>query len=333
MGSHEPVVDVRTPMPKGYGFLKKGNAYRTGLCRRLTHAEGKTLFVVTQKRTPIGLRAPKSILGKVFQEDHATRDSRRAAVERRDEATQDEFRDAILAQYPRIPADSAAAVLRHTLRKRSGRVGRTGTLALEAKARLAVAAHVRHCHTGYDEFFKREGVSRDEAREKVQDDVVRVLREWGGGKEPLQKQNVSKKGRKDGGQRQPEKAQAAMTKGTKTKGRTAATKDGGTKTGVTANTTNHSSMEHESNPRPGLRRSTRRSQGQGSGAQLEMLDHFSNGEDNPIMIDSSSEDSDAEGLTDGSDIDEADREDLDSDSAEFIVFDSDDDSDEEFELD
>ena len=323
-------------MPKGYGFLKKGNAYRTGLCRRLTHAEGKTLFVVTEKRTPIGLRAPKSILSKVFEEDRATRETRRAVVEKRDEATQEEFKDAILTQFPRIPEESVATILKHTLKKRSGRVGRTGTLTLDAKARLAVMAHVRHCHTSYDGLLKRKDVSKFQARDKVQADVVRVSREWRGDR-GQEEQNLSKEKRKRGGRKQkPPKPQIASAKVNKLKGKVTAinaTKNSVQKTADnTAKTTNRGLMRRRKPPISGPRtRSASRAHGEG-----EVLDHFFNDEDNPIIIDSSSEDSDVEGRMNGRgvvDDDLVDRDELDEYSDEFIVFDTDGDSDEEFELD
>lgn len=320
MDNPEPVVDAKTRMPKGYGFLKKGNPYRTRLCRRMTHAEGKTLFVVTKNRVPIGLRAPKDILDKVFKEDRATRDKRRAVVEKRDEATQDEFKSAILKQFPRIPLETLGTILKHTLKKRTGRVGRTGTLTLEAKARLAVAAHVRHCHTDYDKVIKRKCISRNQARGEVHKELVRVLREWR--PEEQQKKTPHKKPKK----KPPTKPQPTSVKVTKSKAKAPVTKKKGAKT---TNATNRRHVEQEgSGPRT---RSTRAAHS--PSAQVEMLDDFFNDEDHPIIIDSTSGDSDEEELRDRGDIDEVDLEELDELANVFIVYDTDGDSDEEFEMD
>ncbi|KAK1251696.1 hypothetical protein MKX07_007175 [Trichoderma sp. CBMAI-0711] len=166
-------------MPKGYGFLKKGNPFMTALCRRKTHEARKTLYVVSSRGQQQGLRAPKWIIHQVFAEEKASRERRRGAVKRRDAATQDAFEAAILKGFPRIPKKDLTTVLKRTLRKRSGRVGRTATLDLDKKAYLAVQAHVRHCHTDYDRLTK-ESRDRDAARRAIRDKVSNLLVEWGG---------------------------------------------------------------------------------------------------------------------------------------------------------
>ncbi|KFH45447.1 hypothetical protein ACRE_037770 [Hapsidospora chrysogenum ATCC 11550] len=330
MGSHEPVVDVQARMPKGYGFLKKGNPYRTGLCRRLTHAEGKTLFVVTEKRKPIGLRAPKDILAAVFKEDRATSEKRRAAVEKRDEATQDEFRDEILKQFPRIPQDSVDKVLRHTLRKRSGRVGRTGRLDLEKKVRLAVTAHIRHCHTDYDAIMGRGKVSQRDGRLGIQDQLIHVMRAWGGEPPPP---SWGRDGVKDvkGTKKKNNKRDQAEASGTKALPvRTLRTHQRAPKgTGKVEAPEVRASAKAIITPEPGKKQRqdmaqrprTRSSYPAGHQRPLNMLNNFVNDKDNPIIIDSSSEDGgDGEESTDGEDIfAELDDDDLDW----FIVGDTD----------
>ncbi|KAH0492921.1 hypothetical protein TgHK011_007848 [Trichoderma gracile] len=115
----------------------------------------------------------------VFAEEKASRERRRGAVERRDAATQDAFEAAIFKCFPRIPKPDLTTILKRTLRKRSGRVGRTATLNLDKKAYLAVQAHVRHCHTDYDRLTK-ESRNRDAARRAVRNRVSKLLVEWGG---------------------------------------------------------------------------------------------------------------------------------------------------------
>jgi hypothetical protein len=301
MGSHEPVVDVQTRMPKDYGFLKKGNPYRTGLCRRLAHAEGKTLFVVTEKRKPIGLRAPKDILATVFKEDRATSEKRRAAVEKRDEATQEEFRDEILKQFPRIPPDSVNKVLRHTLRKRSGRVGRTGRLDLEKKVRLAVTAHIRHCHTNYDAIMGRGKVSQRGGRLGIQDQLIRVLRSWVGEPPPpswrrdgVKDVRRTKKTNNKRGQAEASDTKALPVRTLRTPQQAPKRK----KDKVEAPEM-RASAKAKITPEPGKKqrqdsaqrpRTRSSSYAAGRQRQLNMLGNFVNDEDNPIIIDSSSED-------------------------------------------
>ncbi|KAL7910850.1 hypothetical protein GGI35DRAFT_326634 [Trichoderma velutinum] len=176
----EPTVSPETPMPKGYGFLKKGNTFMTALCRKKTHAAGKTLFVVTKCGKQEGLRAPIWVLQQVRSEEKATREKRRGAVQRRDAATEDAFEAAILRLFSRIPKQDLTTILKRTLRKRSGRVGRTGKLDLDKKAYLAVQAHARHCHTDYDKLLARASQDRDAARRTIRDKVSKLLIEWGG---------------------------------------------------------------------------------------------------------------------------------------------------------
>ncbi|KAK4063357.1 uncharacterized protein Triagg1_9508 [Trichoderma aggressivum f. europaeum] len=167
-------------MPTGYGFLKKGNPFMTALCRKETHAAKKTLYVVTKCGKQEGLRAPIRVLRHVRSEEKKTREKRRGAVQRRDAATEDAFEAATLKLFPKIPKQDLTTILKRTLRKRSGRVGRTGKLDLDKKAYLAVQAHARHCHTDYDKLLKQASQGRDAARRAIRDKVSRLLIEWGG---------------------------------------------------------------------------------------------------------------------------------------------------------
>ncbi|KAL7787872.1 hypothetical protein V8C37DRAFT_389326 [Trichoderma ceciliae] len=198
--SRETTVSPETPMPNGYGFLQKGNPFMTALCRRMAHNAKKTLYVVMNQGKPVGLRAPKWILHQVFTEEKATRERRRGAVERRDAATEDVFEKAIRRLFAKIPKQDLATILKCTLRKRSGRVGRTGKLALDKKAYLAVQAHIRHCHTNYDKITKATQ-DRDAARRAIREKVSKLLIEWGG--EPAAEKPASFVQKKD--QREPRK--------------------------------------------------------------------------------------------------------------------------------
>lgn len=183
----EKTVTPKSPMPKGYALLKKGNAYRTSLCKRKTIDAKKPLYIVKDKSKIVGVRAPKWILSQVFAEDRETKDRRRAVVAGRDSHAKTAFEAAIKAQFSIIPDDEAGIVAEKALKKRSGRVGRTSTLSLETKARLAVLAHIRHCHTNYDQLVEKKG--KDEARKQVHAKILSVARKWG-----LQQANQRRQG-------------------------------------------------------------------------------------------------------------------------------------------
>ncbi|CAG9999243.1 unnamed protein product [Clonostachys byssicola] len=179
MVESEPKVPLSASMPKGYGFLPKGDPYRTGLCRRLTQAAGKQVYVVVDKRrTAVGIRAPKYIINEVHEKDRATREDRRVAVQKRDVATRSDFEVAILRLFPRIPLQDLEKVLDRALKKRSGRVGRTGKLTIDSKARLAVIAHIRHNHTEYDSLLKQKRKSRGSARDDIAPKLKQLCAEW-----------------------------------------------------------------------------------------------------------------------------------------------------------
>jgi hypothetical protein len=81
--------------------------------------------------------------------------------------------------YAYCPTGRESLIAEHACRKYSGRVGRSAAAkALDEDAvRLAVAAHVRHAETNYDELLLK-GVERWAAREKVYPEVTRILDHW-----------------------------------------------------------------------------------------------------------------------------------------------------------
>lgn len=89
------------------------------------------------------------------------------------------FAERIREIYPGCPRGRPDAIAEHACQKYSGRVGRSAAakrLDEEAVA-MAVAAHVRHHETPYDELLAR-GWERREARARVREEVDRVLASW-----------------------------------------------------------------------------------------------------------------------------------------------------------
>ncbi|KAL2263921.1 hypothetical protein VTK26DRAFT_4302 [Humicola hyalothermophila] len=176
----EPEVRDDEPMPKGYKFVPKGDVYITKHCRKKTHEAGKTLYVVVDgKNKPIGLRCPAHIFRQVISQNEATATQRAEAVQKRDAAIQEDFGEAIVKLFPKIPRAEVPLILKHSLKKHSRRVGRTGTVELHERVRLAVRAHIRHVHTDYDKKL-RQGVSREEARAQIWERLNNIAKEWGG---------------------------------------------------------------------------------------------------------------------------------------------------------
>lgn len=178
MAPKEVTVGPNSPMPKGYGFLKKGIQYKTLHCRRLAHEAGKTVYVVEQNKKTLGIRIPKDILAHVHAQANETLSSRRLATEKRDTAAIRQASDELDKQFPKIPEQDRELVLKHGFKKYSGRVGRTGLIPLPRKVLFAVIAHIRHKHTNYDKLLDA-GVKRDDARKRIQKKIQDTLRAWG----------------------------------------------------------------------------------------------------------------------------------------------------------
>lgn len=85
----------------------------------------------------------------------------------------------IRAAFPGCPPAEAEQIASWTCQKHSGRVGRSAAAkALDPQAlKLAVIAHIRHGHTGYDRLLMRHG-DREAARAAVRPDIDRILRQW-----------------------------------------------------------------------------------------------------------------------------------------------------------
>ncbi len=90
-----------------------------------------------------------------------------------------DFIDAIRQAYPGCPTETVEAIAEHACQKYSGRVGRSSAAKqLDATAiRLAVAAHIRHIRTPYDELIMG-GCDRRTARSEVSEQISDVLSSW-----------------------------------------------------------------------------------------------------------------------------------------------------------
>lgn len=91
------------------------------------------------------------------------------------------FASQVRELYPNAPAGREQAIAEHACRKYSDRVGRSASAkALQAEpVALAVAAHVRHCETSYDQLLA-SGLERAHARREVQQEVQRIMASWRG---------------------------------------------------------------------------------------------------------------------------------------------------------
>lgn len=169
-------------------FLPSGDAAVTRRARKHSSLSAVVLkWSRTRKRYERqGLLVDNAALEQAEREGEAdalTRQERRArAVLRRaelDEDYLDRFASRIRELYPHCPQGRELDIAEHACRKYSGRVGRsTAAKTLDEQAvRLAVAAHVRHAETNYDELLI-QGIERRQARSSVQSLVADVLKHW-----------------------------------------------------------------------------------------------------------------------------------------------------------
>ncbi|KAI1499614.1 hypothetical protein F5X99DRAFT_274679 [Biscogniauxia marginata] len=177
----EPIVSIRTPMPRGYSFVPKGDRYITSHCRAQTHSAGQAVYVVhdPRRRAVSGLRVPQRIYAAVLRAHKKTLSCRARATFRRDENLRSKLRAAILIEFPRVPAPELCQIIDWTMRKGARRVGRSSKLDARERARLAVWAYIRHVHTEYDILRTRGAIERGVAREKTFVRVEDKAREWG----------------------------------------------------------------------------------------------------------------------------------------------------------
>jgi hypothetical protein len=173
-------------------FLPTGNAALTRRARKHSLLSAVVLkFSKARRRYERqGLLVEENALNQAEVECLADADARerRAQRQRERQAELDrdyleQFAQRIREIFPACPAERELQIAEHACRKYSGRVGRTAAARSfdEAAVLLAVAAHIRHRETNYDELLS-QGYYRGEARARIRDQVEVILRRWQSGR-------------------------------------------------------------------------------------------------------------------------------------------------------
>ena len=169
-------------------FLERGDAALTRRASRYSTLRAVVVrFSRSRKRYERqGVLVEEHAVARAEQECLSDAEARRQARERSAERSQahDAEYVATFAQrvgdlFPGCPVVERRAIAEHACQKYSGRIGRSAAAKeLQASAvDLAVRAHVRHVHTGYDKLLA-SGVPREEARARVAAAVAKCLDSW-----------------------------------------------------------------------------------------------------------------------------------------------------------
>ncbi|KAI5783981.1 hypothetical protein FPQ18DRAFT_266203, partial [Pyronema domesticum] len=171
-----------------YAFVRAGNVYITRMVKRLCKEEKMCIYTVIIGGGKIGLQVPVSVYITAVDLDKSTEATRKKAVDSKDTRERKEAMKCLTWLFTHIPEKDADRVVNYAFKKRTGRVGRTGTLALEERLRMATIAHIRHTHTDYDERLKAAGHglsqeqrkrNRRQARNAVTMKIQQVWTSWG----------------------------------------------------------------------------------------------------------------------------------------------------------
>lgn len=171
-------------------FLPSGDAALTRRAKKYSRLSAVVLkFSRAQNRYERqGILVDESALARAevecFADEEARQRRRLRDTQRReglDERYLTHFAERIRALFPGCPPGREYVIAEHTCLKHSGRIGRSvAAKQLDEEAvRLAVAAHVRHVETNYDELLGA-GWERSDARSNVIDEVERILDLWAG---------------------------------------------------------------------------------------------------------------------------------------------------------
>lgn len=136
-----------------------------------------------------GLLVEENALAQAEAECLADADARERRTQRQrersaelDRAYVQEFAKRIRELFPHCPDGREVEIAEHACRKYSGRVGRSASAKSfdERAVLLAVAAHVRHRETNYDQLLAKQA-GRSAARAQVTHKVDEVMRRWSRG--------------------------------------------------------------------------------------------------------------------------------------------------------
>jgi hypothetical protein len=169
-------------------FLPRGN---TGLTRRaskhsMLHAVVVRFSRARKRYERQGILVEEAALKQAERECLADAEARERARERASQRRNEhdvryvrEFAERIGELFPRCPVPERQAIADRACLKYSGRIGRSAAAQdFDPKAiELAVRAHVRHCHTEYDEKLA-SGMDRMDARDVVREQVEDVVGRW-----------------------------------------------------------------------------------------------------------------------------------------------------------
>ncbi|GLZ38670.1 DUF2293 domain-containing protein [Actinokineospora sp. NBRC 105648] len=169
-------------------YLPAGDA---ALTRRARKASGLAAVVVRwsksrkrfDRRGLLVEHAAREAAEEQCLADEEVRERRKARDRDRRAAQDVEFQAAFAVRigelFPGLAADRAQAIAEHAGTRSSGRVGRSaaGRAFDEHAVTLAVVAAIRHEETDYDAMLMA-GVPRATARERIRDDIDRVLTQW-----------------------------------------------------------------------------------------------------------------------------------------------------------
>jgi hypothetical protein len=169
-------------------FLPTGDAALTRRARKYSALSAVVLKFSRARRRyeRQGLLVEESALEKAEAECLADAEVRRRRAERqRDRQSEldrdyvEEFARRVRRLFPGCPAKREIQIAEHACHKYTGRIGRSAAAKSfdENALLLAVAAHVRHRETDYDQLLGDEW-DRHDARARVQDQVEKILRSW-----------------------------------------------------------------------------------------------------------------------------------------------------------
>lgn len=183
-----PETGALTP-PSGWSLVPRGDAYLTRAVKRGPH------WVVLERNGPytstIGVLCPIEGAEEARRAATSTAAGRaarrrvaRAARSRLETAYQEQLEASILSflrfapPHEELACSIARAATRQAAEVRSGRVGRSKLLPLEARAELAARAYIRHRHTRYEAKLRKLAGSPFERDERgLRDDLYRIIKE------------------------------------------------------------------------------------------------------------------------------------------------------------